>query len=112
MRSKANGGHSEGLVARDLRYQAYNSGRKTKMNRKGKAETVRVMGIKWVWNYTARKWVGKSAVGEWSLRYDGTRWNLTSPNGAIYTFLRQHRYEAMVQAGYTIAGVERYLAGR
>jgi hypothetical protein len=82
------------------------------MNRKGKAETVRVMGIKWVWNYTARKWVGKSAVGEWSLWYDGTRWQLTSPNGAIYTFLRQHRYDAMVQAGYTIASVERYMAGR
>jgi len=82
------------------------------MNRKGKAGVERVMGIKWVWDYTARQWKGKSTVGMWSLWYDGTRWNLASPNGAIYTFLRQHRYEAMVQAGYTIASVERYTAGR
>jgi hypothetical protein len=82
------------------------------MNRKGKAETVRVMGIKWIWNYTARKWIGGSTVGEWLLWYDGKRWQLQSPKGTIYTFLKQHRYEAMVQAGYTIASVERYLAGR
>jgi len=82
------------------------------MRRNSKAETVRVMGIRWAWDYQARKWVGGSTVGVWSLWYDGTRWQLQSPNGTIYTFLKQHRYEAMVQAGYTIASVERYLAGR
>jgi hypothetical protein len=95
-----------------MRYPAYNSGKATKMNRKSKADTVRVMGLKWIWNYTDRRWVADSTIGKWSLWYDGTRWKLESPNGAIYTFLRQHRYEAMVQAGYTIANVKRYMAGR
>jgi hypothetical protein len=82
------------------------------MKRKGRADVARVFGIKWIWNYQARKWIGDSEVGKWSLWYDGSEWKLESPGGTIHTFLRQNRYEAMVQAGYIIASVERCRAGR
>jgi len=82
------------------------------MKGKAKAETVRVMGIRWIWNYAARKWIGSTSVGDWSLWYDGKRWSLESPGGAIYTLLKQHRYDAMVQAGYKIAEIERWLQAR
>jgi hypothetical protein len=79
------------------------------MSGSGKAEMVRVMGIKWIWNYKRRRWVGKSAAGEWSLWYDGARWSLESPSGAIYALSKQHKYSAMVQSGYKIAEIERWL---
>ena len=79
------------------------------MKRSGKAEVVRVMGIRWVWDYASRRWRWDSRLGQWQLWYDGKQWCLQSPQGAIYTLLRQHRDEAMVQAGYKIAEIERWI---
>ena len=79
------------------------------MNGKYKAETVRVMGIKWIWNYTDRKWTSQTAAGKWSLWWNGRAWLLESPRNAIYTLVKQHRYNAMVTAGYKIAEIERWL---
>jgi hypothetical protein len=82
------------------------------MKRKGKAETVRVMGFKWQWDYAARQWKCSGNTGEWQLWYHETQWLLMSPGGVIYTLLRQHRYDAMVTAGFKIVEIERWLAGR
>jgi hypothetical protein len=79
------------------------------MKRQCKAETVRVMGVRWVWDYTARRWQWNSHMGQWQLWYDGKQWCLKSPRDAIYTIPKQHRYEAMVTAGYKIAEIERWL---
>jgi hypothetical protein len=80
------------------------------MNGARKAETVRVMGIKWVWNYADRRWTSETTVGKWSLWWNGRAWLLESPGGATYTMVKQHRYHAMVNAGYKIAEIERWLA--
>jgi hypothetical protein len=82
------------------------------MKRKLRAEVARAMGLKWEWDYKARRWKCNSTVGVWELWYQDTHWVLVSPGGAIYTLEKQHRYDAMVQAGRKIAEVERYLAGR
>jgi hypothetical protein len=82
------------------------------MNRNGRADRARVMGIRWIWNYRARKWVGNSLVGSWYLWLHDGKWLLASPEGAIYTLDKRERLAAMVQAGFKIAEVERDLAGR
>jgi hypothetical protein len=70
------------------------------------------MGIRWVWDYQARKWVGNSLIGVWHLWQHDGKWLLASPEGAIYTLDKRDRLSAMAQAGFKIAEVERYLAGR
>lgn len=82
------------------------------MKRKDKAGIARVMGIKWVWDYKARKWKADSLVGTWHMWFDGQKWFLVSPTGTIYTLHNKSRCEAMTQAVFKIAEVERYLAGR
>jgi hypothetical protein len=82
------------------------------MNRKDKADRARVMGVKWEWNYKARKWVSKSTVGEWLLWRHNAKWLLASPSGVVYMLHDQSRYAAMVKAGYKIAEVERWHTGR
>jgi hypothetical protein len=82
------------------------------MNRKGKADTARVMGIRWVWDYQARKWVGNSLIGAWHLWQQDQKWLLVSPTGTIYTLDKRDRYAAMVQAGFKIAEIEADVAGR
>jgi hypothetical protein len=82
------------------------------MKRNGKADRARVMGIRWIWDYRARKWVGGSLIGAWHLWQHDGKWLLASPEGTIYTLDKRDRLAAMVQAGFRIAEVEAYLAGR
>jgi len=82
------------------------------MRCKGRADRTRVMGIRWIWDYRARKWIGDSLVGKWYLWYHDKKFLLTSPSGAVYTLDKQNREAAMTQAGFKIAEVEAYLAGR
>jgi len=82
------------------------------MKRNGRADRAWVMGIRWIWDYRARKWVGNSLVGSWYLWQHDGKWVLASPDGTIYTLDKRDKQAAMVQAGFKIAEVEAYLAGR
>jgi len=82
------------------------------MNRNSRGDRARVMGIRWIWDYRARKWSGNSLIGVWHLWQHDGKWLLASPEGAIYTVDKRDRLAAMVQAGFKIAEVERYIAGR
>jgi hypothetical protein len=82
------------------------------MKRNSSADRVWVMGIQWKWDYKARKWAGDSLVGVWRLWRADRNWMLASPTGAMYTLDKKDRNAAMVQAGFKIAEVEAYLAGR
>jgi len=78
------------------------------MKRQAKADVARVMGIRWIWNYTARCWIWEGPAGNWQLCVGKREWLLRSPQGVTYTLPAQRRYEAMVMAGYKIAEIERW----
>jgi len=52
------------------------------------------MGIRWIWDYRARKWVGHSLVGDWHLWQHDQKWLLVSPTGTVYTLEKRDRLAA------------------